>query len=133
MPHAPLILVVEDEHDIRALLSTFLEGQGYRVATASERSVGAEILRAAHPALLVSNIRLRGGNGNDLAKLARALDIPVLFISGEPTAIEEFRYRTVPFLQKPFRPGARSSEALNVRRSGFNRAAAIRLPSPRSV
>lgn len=103
MLHAPLILVVEDDYYVRALLNSFLEQQGYRVATANERSAGAEILRAAHPALLISSIRLRGGDGNDLAKLAHTLDIPVLLISGEPVAIETHRHGAVPFLRKPFR------------------------------
>ncbi len=41
MPTAPLILVVEDDYDIRILIAKFLEELGYRLALANERSVGA--------------------------------------------------------------------------------------------
>jgi two-component system, OmpR family, response regulator len=103
MPTAPLILVVEDDYDIRILIAKFLEELGYRLALANERSVGAEIMRATRPHLLITDVRLRGGNGDDLAKLARASDIPVLLISGEPVAIHYHQGGSIPFLHKPFR------------------------------
>lgn len=103
MPTAPLILVVEDDYEIRILIAQFLEGKGYRLALANERSVGAEIMRATRPVLLIADVRLRGGNGDDLAKLAHTMDIPVLLVSGEPVAIRDHRGGTIPFLRKPFR------------------------------
>jgi two-component system nitrogen regulation response regulator NtrX len=98
-----LILVVEDDRDVRVLIGQFLEEKGYRLASANERSVGAEIMRATRPVLLIADVRLRGGNGDDLAKLAHAMGIPVLLISGEPVAIRDHRGRNIPFLHKPFR------------------------------
>jgi DNA-binding response OmpR family regulator len=103
MPTAPLILVVEDDYDVRILIAKFLEGLGYRLALANEKSVGAEIMRATRPILLIADVRLRGGNGDDLAKLANTMNIPVLLISGEPVAIRDHEGRNVPFLHKPFR------------------------------
>src|SRR5689334_10706489 len=103
MPTAPLILVVEDDRDIRVLIAGFLETRGYRLALANERSVGAEIMEATRPVLLIADVRLRGGNGDDLAKLADTMNIPVLLISGEPVAIRDHQGRDIPFLHKPFR------------------------------
>jgi two-component system, OmpR family, response regulator len=103
MPTAPLILVVEDDRDIRVLIAEFLETRGYRLALANERSVGAAILRSTRPALLIADVRLRGGNGDDLAKLAHSMNIPALLISGEPVAIHDYQGRDIPFLHKPFR------------------------------
>lgn len=103
MPSAPLILVVEDDRDIRVLLGQFLEGKGYRLALANEFSVGVQILDATKPILLIADILLRGGNGNELAKLALARGVPVLLISGHPAEIEDNRGRAIPFLEKPFR------------------------------
>jgi DNA-binding response OmpR family regulator len=103
VPNAPLILVVEDDYDVRILIAKFLEDIGYRLALANERSVGAEIMRATRPVLLIADVRLRGGNGDDLAKLAHAMGIPVLLISGEPVAIRDHDGRDIPFLHKPFR------------------------------
>ncbi len=60
-------------------------------------------MRATRPHLLVTDVRLRGGNGDDLAKLAHALDVPVLLISGEPVAIRDHHGGDIPFVHKPFR------------------------------
>jgi DNA-binding response OmpR family regulator len=114
MPKAPLILVVEDDYDVRILIAKFLEGLGYRLALANERSVGAEIMRATRPVLLIADVHLRGGNGDDLAKLAHSLNIPVLLISGEPGAMAKYGGGNIPFLHKPFRLAelARAVEAI---------------------
>jgi two-component system OmpR family response regulator len=103
MPTAPLIVVVEDDREVRVLIAECLEQKGYRLALANERSVGAQMLQATQPVLLIADVRLRGDNGDDLAKLAQSFSIPVLLISGEPSAILDHRGGTIPFLHKPFR------------------------------
>jgi DNA-binding NtrC family response regulator len=103
MSDAPLIIVVEDDRAVRDLIGQSLEAKGYRLALANERSVGAEILEATRPVLLIADVRLRGGNGDDLAKLAQSMNVPVLLISGEPVAMEKHHGGTIPFLHKPFR------------------------------
>jgi DNA-binding response OmpR family regulator len=82
MPDRPLILIVEDDDDIRTLVADYLQGCEYRV---------------------VADVNLRGGNGYDLAQLARTMDIPILLISGEPKTIERHQGDFVEFMQKPFR------------------------------
>src|SRR3954447_15142602 len=74
----PLILIVEDDADVCTMLCTFLEDMQHRVAIANEYSTGAEILEKLNPALLIADVMLQGGNGNDLARLARAKNVPVL-------------------------------------------------------
>jgi two-component system, OmpR family, response regulator len=103
MPGAPLILVVEDDYDVRMLIARFLEDEGYRIVAANEKSVGVAILQATNPALAITDVRLRGGSGLDIADMARARDIPVLLISGDLEIIEKRTAGSVPFLQKPFR------------------------------
>jgi hypothetical protein len=46
-------------------------GMPLSLALANKRSVGADILRATRP-LLIADVRLRGGNGDDLACPLRA-------------------------------------------------------------
>jgi DNA-binding response OmpR family regulator len=99
----PLVLVVEDDPAVAEVVAAYLERRGFRVAAAGERATAAEMLRASPPALLISDVRLRGGNGEDLAKLAFALDVPVLLMSGEPQAIERLGDGRPFFLAKPFR------------------------------
>src|SRR3954462_11249042 len=96
----PLILV-EDDADVCTVLCTFLEDMRHRVAIANELSTGAKILEKLNPALLIVDIMLQGGNGNDLARLARAKNIPVLLMSGEPQSIERLQEENAQFLQKP--------------------------------
>jgi DNA-binding response OmpR family regulator len=99
----PLILIVEDDADVCTVLCTFLEDMQHRVAIANELSTGTEILEKLNPDLLIGDIMLQGGNGNDLARLARTKNIPVLLMSGEPQSIERLQEENAPFLQKPFR------------------------------
>jgi DNA-binding response OmpR family regulator len=103
VPHRLLILIVEDDDDIRTLVADFLQDREYRVATANEGGVGADLMRAIQPSLVVADVNLRGGNGDDLAQLARTMDIPILLISGEPKTIERHQGDFVEFMQKPFR------------------------------
>jgi DNA-binding response OmpR family regulator len=99
----PLILVVEDDAAVCTVLCTFLEDIQHRVAVANDHSTGAEILEKLNPALLIVDIMLQGGNGNDLARLARTKNIPVLLMSGDLKSIERLEEENAPFLQKPFR------------------------------
>jgi DNA-binding response OmpR family regulator len=101
MPSAPVILLVEDEANIRELFIEFLKQQGYRIASAVDFPEGAAMLRASRPALLITNVRLPSGSGRDLEELARAMDVPVLLISAHPQDIDV--HGDVAFLQKPFR------------------------------
>ena len=99
----PLILVVEDDAAVCTVLCTFLEDIEHRVAVANNLATGTEILEKLNPALLIVDIMLQGGSGNDLARLARTKNIPVLLMSGDLKSIEQNHEETAPFLQKPFR------------------------------
>lgn len=103
MSNAPLVLVVEHDADIRALLKVALEEHGYRVATAPGKSPAVEFLRATRPDLMVAAVVLRDHEGEHPASIAEAMNIPVLRMSGAPSAIERYEGGTVPFLRKPFR------------------------------
>jgi len=103
MTAAPLILLVEDDPDVRMVLEFFFEQRGYRLSTANDYEVGAEILRDTRPDLLVSDVMLRSGTGIALAEIARAMNIPVLLISGSPEAKKLLQGDPSPFLPKPFR------------------------------
>ena len=99
----PLILIVENNADVCTMLCTFLEDMQHRVATANEFSTGAEILEKLNPALSIVDIMSQGGNEKDLARLARAKNIPVLLMSSDPQSIERLQGENALFLQKPFR------------------------------
>jgi DNA-binding response OmpR family regulator len=94
----PLILLVEHEPDVRSIFVEFLTERGYRVVSAGDLPVGTAMLRAMCPDLLITE-RLPNGDGRELEKLARNMNIPVLLISTVPQFVQA---RGVAFLQKPF-------------------------------
>jgi DNA-binding response OmpR family regulator len=120
MSAVPHVLVVEDFHDLCELFEELLREQGYRVTSAADFPEGAAILRASRPTLLITDVRLPNGDGMDLGKLARAMDVPVLLISAHPQDIDVGR--DVAFLQKPFRLRDLEREVERFWRLGARRA-----------
>jgi CheY-like chemotaxis protein len=82
----PLILVVEDHEDTRAMLKTVLELQGYRVALAEDGEEGVHVARSVRPQLVIMDAtlpRLDGLAATRRIRLDSALQgVPVVFISG---------------------------------------------------
>ncbi len=103
MPTAPLVLVIEDDFEVRVLIAEFLEQCGYRIAAANERSVGEAILRNTTPALMIADVMVRGGDCFGLVRIAQSMNVPSLLISGEPLSMERLEGGPIPFLYKPFR------------------------------
>jgi DNA-binding response OmpR family regulator len=77
----PLVLVVEDEPEIAALMRDFLEADDFRVLLAVDAEEAVEALRKA-PDCVLLDVMLPGASGFDLCRDIRsASDIPVLFLS----------------------------------------------------
>ena len=81
-----LVLVVEDEAAIRALISRKLKSLGYRVLEAADGRVGLELARSrtAEIKLIISDLVMPGMSGKELVEKLRQM-VPgcrVLFISG---------------------------------------------------
>ena len=90
-----LILVVEDERDLRLLYAEELEEEGYRVSLAGDGHGLLERIAREKPDLVVLDIVLGHGNGLDLLEQIRNrhYDLPVILCSayelyrGHPKAI----------------------------------------------
>jgi PAS domain S-box-containing protein len=106
-----LVLIVEDEAQVRAIASRALSEAGYRVLEADNGERALDLLRrnGDRPALALVDVVIPGMSGSDLAvELARvAPGVPVLFTSGY-TDGEILRRGLlepgVAFLAKPFSP-----------------------------
>jgi CheY-like chemotaxis protein len=99
------VLVVDDDPEVRLFVETVLSDGGLLTVGAGE---GAEALRHLHGAafvLLLTDIRMPGMDGFELARRARALqpDPHVLFMSGY-SAEYRFDPERDDFIAKPFRP-----------------------------
>ncbi len=103
-----LILVVDDDPDMRELMRHVLSRAGYEVAVAADAPAARELMAAQAPDLVVSDIRMPVVSGTEFVAglredpaLAR---IPVIYLTGmEEDA--ELAVRTVgyPLLSKPLK------------------------------
>ena len=79
---APHILIVDDDRDIRQLLSSSLTDHGFRVSVASGTREMDQLLRTSSVDLLILDIMMPGENGIEACRrLARTGGPPVVFLS----------------------------------------------------
>ena len=102
------VLLIEDDHHVRANLAELLSVHGIEVDGLTNAEDAIVLIGAGQiPDVLVTDINLGSGlNGVDLAEMAQAKhpDVGVVFISGDPYdahghRLGEHEY----FLQKPFK------------------------------
>lgn len=103
------ILVVDDELDIRELVSGVLEDEGYEARTAADSDAALEAIAARRPSLVILDVWLQGSRLDGLELLAeikrRDPSIAVLVISGHgnlDTAVAAIRQGAADFIEKPF-------------------------------
>ena len=104
---AQYILVVDDEPDIRQLVSEILEDEGYEVAAAESAEEAKELRRKRRPDLVLLDIWMPGEDGISLLKgwqKSGSLCCPVIMMSGHgtiETAVEATRLGAYDFIEKP--------------------------------
>jgi len=104
---AKYILVVDDEPDIRQLVSEILEDEGYEVNTAENAEDAKDLRRKRRPDLILLDIWMPGQDGISLLKDWQengSLSCPVVMMSGHgtiETAVEATRLGAHDFIEKP--------------------------------
>lgn len=122
----PLALVVEDEHELRALVACILEQNGFHVLEAADAAEGDRIWATHHGiSLVLADIWLPGSTGIDMAERFRFRkpDLNVLFMSAfkpRPTAKDMERMKA-PSIAKPFT----STELMNAVRGVMKNPVAV--------
>jgi two-component system nitrogen regulation response regulator NtrX len=103
------ILIIDDEADIRDLVSGILEDDGHQVRTARDSDEALDAFRRRTPSLVVLDIWLQGSRMDGLELLATFKeidpDMPVIVISGHgtiETAVAAIRKGAYDFVEKPF-------------------------------
>ena len=104
---APLVLVVDDDPDVRALLRDVLELAGLRVLEAGRVLEGVEMARQRHPDVITMDLMLPDLDGFEAIRLLReqpeTRDTPVVVLSaievepGDPRALGATVCLTKPF------------------------------------
>ncbi len=123
------ILIVDDEPDIRELISGVLEDDGYETRVAADSDSALAAVKERKPSLVLLDVWLRGSrlDGLELLTEIKKIDakLPVIVISGHgniDTAVAAISQGAVDFIEKPFEAEhlmhlvARATETESLRR-----------------
>lgn len=104
------ILVIDDEADIRVLISGILDDEGYSTRQAGEADSALAALRARLPSVVILDVWLQGSRLDGLELLEELRrdhpTLPVIMISGHGTiemAVSAIRRGAYDFIEKPFK------------------------------
>jgi two-component system, OmpR family, response regulator len=102
------LLVVDDDPELRLLVSRFLQKHGYRVSVASDGEAMGEIIGRTPIDLVILDVMLPGKNGFDLCRDVRAsLTVPIIMLTArgdESDRIAGLEVGADDYLTKPFSP-----------------------------
>jgi DNA-binding NtrC family response regulator len=106
IPHAPRILVVDDDPGQRSLLETFLRGQHFEVVTADSGERALELLTSNGFAMMISDVRMPGWSGLETLRRVRLQfpSLPVLLVTAFADirdAVVAMRDGALNYLAKP--------------------------------
>jgi len=106
----PVILIIDDEDDIRLLIAGILEDEGYSVIHAATSDQALRIIDKKVPDLVVQDIWLQGSDKDGIEILEAAKSkhpiLPFLMISGHgtiETAVSAIKAGAYDFIEKPFK------------------------------
>src|SRR5271165_1547035 len=104
------ILIVDDEADIRELVSGILEDEGHKTRLAKDSDEAIRAIEERRPSLVILDIWLQGSKLDGLEVLARVKkhhpDLPVVIISGHgniETAVMAIKRGAYDYIEKPFK------------------------------
>ena len=103
------ILIVDDEADIRMLVSGLLSDEGYQTREAAHSDAAFEAIAARRPSLVLLDIWIQGSKLDGLEILAEIKRdhpmVPVVMMSGHgniETAVTATKLGAYEFIEKPF-------------------------------
>ncbi|MBK7427500.1 MAG: sigma-54-dependent Fis family transcriptional regulator [Saprospiraceae bacterium] len=103
------ILVIDDDHDICALLKRFLERKGYEVKIAFTGKSGIEVVSDFLPDVVLCDFRLGDMDGHQVISeiLSKHSHIPILVMTGYSdirTAVNVMKLGALDYITKPIVP-----------------------------
>jgi two-component system phosphate regulon response regulator PhoB len=102
------ILVVDDDHESRALVRVALERESFSVLEAGDGTEALEIIAAEHPDLVVLDVNLPSLGGFDvLAQMRLVHSVPVIMVTGrdgETDRVLGLELGADDYVVKPFSP-----------------------------
>jgi len=107
LSNKPVILVVDDDQNILAVLEARLTSIEYRVLTASGGEEALHILKSMPVDLMITDVKMPGMGGMDLFSASQTVrpGMPVMFLTAYgtiPDAVRALKAGAVEYLTKPF-------------------------------
>ena len=109
MRSRPIVLLVEDDRDLRSVLLVALEGRGYDVIEAANGSQALAKFREAPPNLMILDLGLPDIDGLDVAlRVRHQHELPIIVLSARGEEEQQIRALDAganDYVTKPFREG----------------------------
>jgi two-component system OmpR family response regulator len=106
MQSAPHILIVDDHHEIRDLVSRALAKEGFRVSVAADGQIMREALAESRIDLVLLDLMLPGEDGLSICRsLRRESDMPIIMLTAKGDEIDRvigLEMGADDYLSKPF-------------------------------
>ena len=107
LPEKKQVLIVDDEPNLRKILSAQLSRDGYEVMTAEDGEQGLALLKEHHIDLVITDLKMPKVDGMTLLKRALELEpeLPIVLITAHgtiDTAVEALKSGAFDFVTKPF-------------------------------
>lgn len=103
-----VILIAEDDGDIRGLLRLYLEGEGFRVVEAADGQAALDLARTENPDMAILDVMMPQLNGYEVTRaLRRYSDIPILILSAKSQDNDKILGLNLgadDYVTKPFNP-----------------------------
>ena len=104
----PLILIAEDNADIRELLRLYLEGEDFRVLEAADGATALALAREHQPDMAILDVMMPEMNGFELTRALRKYsDLPILILSAKSQDNDKILGLNLgadDYIAKPFNP-----------------------------
>ena len=102
------ILIVEDDIEMRTMITEFLRHKGFKVSTASNEEEMYRVIKASSVDLILLDIMLGGENGIEICeKLRTQNSIPIILVSAlsaDSQKMDGYEVGADDYITKPFNP-----------------------------
>nr|QCI06568.1 hypothetical protein [Erythroglossum lusitanicum] len=105
------LLIVDDDQDLRNLLSTYLIAEGFFINSVSNVQSALVLIKKDRPDLIITDIMMKNLDGYDFIKLLKwdilLADIPVIFLTAKGMTYDRIKGYNLgchAYLTKPFNP-----------------------------
>ena len=122
------LLLAEDDATLSRMLCSFLEGEGFHITAAAGQTEAVQMMNGFPVDLALVDISLADGDGFGVCSHAKALGIPVIFLTAsgdEYSVVRGLDMGGDDYIAKPFRPRELVSRIRSVLRRAGKRQSVV--------